>query len=232
MRSQISYCDFICIHAKDLSGKKSPYKHICAGSFHSLWHYLVTISCGYNQHRLNCVMKKGIRHTEQTVEHTWERCRWARKDGPSLVLRGKEEFLHLANTPWCICDAGLCCALELRWRLIEQVENVCLLPPATVTGLLLSGWRTYWLEWALSVREAPKIGSDVARQTICLELQVVPFSVELLITKARWRTGCPPRNFGSSLPGAIMFPLALDASHTLQVLWEQHLLLFLAGFGV
>lgn len=59
---------------------------------------MVTISFRYNQHRLNCVMKKGIRHTEQTVEHTWERCRWARKAGPFLVLRGKEEFLHLANT--------------------------------------------------------------------------------------------------------------------------------------
>lgn len=44
MRSQIAYCDVICIHTKGLSGKTSPYKHICQGGFHSLWHYLVTRS--------------------------------------------------------------------------------------------------------------------------------------------------------------------------------------------
>ena len=30
------------------------------------------------------------------------------------------------------------------------------------------------------------------RLYICLEIKVVPFSGELLITEARWRAGCPP----------------------------------------
>lgn len=42
----------------------------------------------------------------------------------------------------------------------------------------------------------------------------------------------PLRGSDSGFAGMITFPLPLDAAHTLQVLWEQHVLLLLAGLGV
>lgn len=77
--------------------------------------------------------------------------------------------------------------------------------------------------------KAPKDSSDVARQTEYLPGdKSCPFSGELLITEAHWRAGCSPHGSDSGLANMITFQLPLDAVHTFQVLWEQHLLL-LAG---
>lgn len=73
----IAYRDIICIHVKEWSGIKS-FKHIYGESLHSSWHYVVRVSCRCNEHQLNCVMKREEpdKHTDQLVEHAWERCRW------------------------------------------------------------------------------------------------------------------------------------------------------------
>lgn len=115
------------------------FKHTCGENLHSLWHYMVTVSCRYKEHWLNCAMKRKEwdKCTQQLVEHTWEICRWGWEVWTLPGSKWKRGIPMFCNFSWMYLwfSSLLCSWTTLK---IEYIENVCLAPPVTVATLILS----------------------------------------------------------------------------------------------